>query len=129
MALLEGRSSEDEELDDDEFIEKIRSQEASREKGIHEIFEPDELQKRFYTDKDKKIRMTDCPERFQLRRIPVAPAGNLDQPDNQELRNESRWILMEAFYNHNISDQRTNKQKEKQRIDRMTENQVVMQND
>merc|ERR1712183_1127759 len=41
MALLEGRSSDDEELDDDEFIEKIRSQEASREKGIHEIFEPD----------------------------------------------------------------------------------------
>jgi len=47
---------------------------------IFDEYEPDELAKRHYTDRDNEIRNTDIPERMQLREPPVIP---LDESTNE----------------------------------------------
>ena len=95
----------DEEESDEEYFDRKTREKSSKEKSIFEIYEPDDLQKGYYTEKDKEIRLQDVPERFQTRRIPVQSAGTMEQADAQELQNEARWIINQAFSTQTISKQ------------------------
>ena len=63
------------------------------------MFEPSELERGHFTDRDHEIRMADMPERFKLRRIPVCP------PEEGELDEEAEWVYKYAFVTANISRQ------------------------
>lgn len=51
------------------------------------------------TDRDQDIRITDMPERFQLRSLPVTPAKD------EELEEEAAWIYKKAFCDGPLSRQ------------------------
>ena len=51
------------------------------------------------TIEDNKIKVTDIPERFQLRNVPVKPA------EEAELLEEAEWIYKQAFMQPPISQQ------------------------
>ncbi len=56
--------SELEDLDDEEEIERRRKKKTKKKREVKTIFdayEPDELERRHYTDKDNEIRNTDIP--------------------------------------------------------------------
>ena len=40
---------------------------VSKNRSIYDVYEPSELERSHLTDKDKLIRITDIPERFQVR--------------------------------------------------------------
>ncbi len=63
------------------------------------VFEPSELQRGYFTDVDQEIRVTDMPERFQLRGIPVSPTAE------GELQEEAEWIHKYAFSTPPVSRQ------------------------
>ena len=52
-----------------------------------QVFEPHELERGHFTDLDQEIRLTDMPERFQLRSLPVTPL------DEGEVEEEAKWIF------------------------------------
>jgi hypothetical protein len=110
----EGRVEEDE---DGNVIPRRRSKatahhQKSRRRNRHllqhkleDLFEPDELEKNFMTERDQQIRMEDKPERFMLRgSFPVT-----SEPDEAELEREAEWIYTHAFSaasaTHTISKQ------------------------
>lgn len=64
-----------------------------------QIFEPAELERGYMTVEDNKIKVTDIPERFQLRNIPVKSA------EEAELLEEAEWIYKQAFMQPPISNQ------------------------
>ncbi|XP_015682945.1 transcription elongation factor SPT6 [Protobothrops mucrosquamatus] len=66
-------------------------------RSIFEIYEPSELESSHLTDQDNEIRVTDMPERFQLRSIPVKSA------EDDELEEEADWIYRNAFAMPTIS--------------------------
>ncbi|XP_070591606.1 LOW QUALITY PROTEIN: transcription elongation factor SPT6 [Erythrolamprus reginae] len=66
-------------------------------RSIFEIYEPSELESSHLTDQDNEIRVTDMPERFQLRSIPVKSA------EDEELEEEADWIYRNAFAMPTIS--------------------------
>jgi transcription elongation factor SPT6 len=68
---------------------------------VYDLFEPVELERRHFTDKDDEIRVKDIPERFQLRSYPVIP----EDEEGNELKYESDWIYRNAFSASPISDQ------------------------
>lgn len=63
------------------------------------MYEPAELEKGHMTVSDNKIKVTDVPERFQLRSVPVQPAVEA------ELDEEAEWIYKQAFMEMPISQQ------------------------
>lgn len=63
------------------------------------MYEPSELERGHFTDKDNEIRATDIPERFQLRNIPITAA------EDGELDEEAEWIYKHAFAAPTISSQ------------------------
>ncbi|KAH8236737.1 hypothetical protein KR026_009703 [Drosophila bipectinata] len=93
---------------DDEFVdggeERVKKK-GHKKKGptktIFDIYEPSELRRGFFTDLDNEIRMTDIPERMQLREVPVTPVpeGSL------ELDEEAEWIYRFAFCKKTVSEQ------------------------
>uniref|UniRef100_A0A4W3JZH9 SPT6 homolog, histone chaperone and transcription elongation factor n=1 Tax=Callorhinchus milii TaxID=7868 RepID=A0A4W3JZH9_CALMI len=90
---------EDEELGEGETRarpKKTAKKRVSR-RSIFEIYEPSELESSHLTDQDNEIRVTDMPERFQLRGIPVKPA------EDDELEEEAEWIYRNAFSTPSIS--------------------------
>ena len=51
------------------------------------------------TDKDNEIRLTDIPERFQIREIPIKPT------EDEELEEEAEWMYKHVFLDLPISIQ------------------------
>uniref|UniRef100_A0A4D5R9G5 Transcription elongation factor SPT6 n=1 Tax=Scolopendra viridis TaxID=118503 RepID=A0A4D5R9G5_SCOVI len=78
---------------------KKSARKKSTKKSIFEVYEPSELERGHFTDKDNEIRVTDIPERFQLRGEPVTGA------EEDELREEAEWIYKFAFCTPAISTQ------------------------
>lgn len=58
---------------------------------MSQIYEPIELEQSHYTDFDHEVRVTDMPERFQLRTVPICPT------EEGELDEEAEWIYRHAF--------------------------------
>ena len=44
-----------------------KSQKKSHKRSIYDVYEPSELERSHFTDKDKMIKVVDVPERFQVR--------------------------------------------------------------
>ncbi|GCB62536.1 hypothetical protein scyTo_0000044, partial [Scyliorhinus torazame] len=90
---------EDEELGEGET--RVRPKKTTKKRvsrrSIFEIYEPSELESSHLTDQDNEIRITDMPERFQLRGIPVKPA------EDDELEEEAEWIYRNGFSTPTIS--------------------------
>ncbi|NWR80929.1 SPT6H factor, partial [Centropus unirufus] len=80
---------------------RVRPKKATKKRvsrrSIFEMYEPSELESSHLTDQDNEIRMTDMPERFQLRSIPVKNA------EDDELEEEADWIYRNAFATPTIS--------------------------
>jgi len=62
-----------------------------------QLYEPIELERSHYTDFDQEVRVTDMPERFQLRTVPICPT------EEGELDEEAEWIYRQAFSTPPIS--------------------------
>jgi len=58
---------------------------------VWQLYEPIELEQSHYTDFDQEVRVTDMPERFQLRTVPICPT------EEGELDEEAEWIYRHAF--------------------------------
>ncbi|CAL8073118.1 unnamed protein product [Orchesella dallaii] len=93
-------NEENEEEEEDEYEgeenrivrrENMQSRRSQKMKSIVEIYEPHELERAGFTDKDLKIKNQDIPERMQLRSVPITPA------DEAELDEEADWIFKLAF--------------------------------
>ncbi|NXX65199.1 SPT6H factor, partial [Spizella passerina] len=84
---------------------RVRPKKAAKKRvsrrSVFEMYEPSELESSHLTDQDNEIRMTDMPERFQLRSIPVKSA------EDDELEEEADWIYRNAFATPTISLQET----------------------
>lgn len=100
----------DEEMEEEEYEDeeeegenrprpKKTSRKRQTKKSIFEVYEPVELERGHFTDRDNEIRTTDIPERFQLRAVPVTPAPE------EEIAREAEWIYKQAFGNPTISVQ------------------------
>ena len=66
------------------------------------MYEPSELERGHFTDKDQEIRITDLPEQFLQRTYPVEPR------EAAELEKEAKWIYQQAFITRTISKQVSN---------------------
>ena len=64
-----------------------------------QIYDPTELERSHLTLEDNRIKITDIPERFQLRAVPI------QQVSNTELEEEAEWIYKQAFMQPPISQQ------------------------
>ncbi|XP_072909557.1 transcription elongation factor SPT6 [Hemitrygon akajei] len=97
--LEEEYEFEDEELGEGET--RVRPKKTAKKRvsrrSIFEIYEPSELESSHLTDQDNEIRVTDMPERFQLRAIPVKSC------EDEELEEESEWIYRNAFSTPTVS--------------------------
>ncbi len=67
---------------------------------IYDVYEPSELERGHFLERDGEIRVTDKPERFQTRPIPVQPPE-----DDGELEEEAEWVYEQAFVKMPISKQ------------------------
>uniref|UniRef100_A0A674ITX0 Transcription elongation factor SPT6 n=1 Tax=Terrapene triunguis TaxID=2587831 RepID=A0A674ITX0_9SAUR len=96
--LEEEYEYEDEEAEGEIRVrpKKTAKKRVSR-RSIFEMYEPSELESSHLTDQDNEIRVTDMPERFQLRSIPVKSA------EDDELEEEADWIYRNAFATPTIS--------------------------
>ena len=63
------------------------------------MYEPSELERGHFTDKDQEIRITDLPEQFLQRTYPVVAR------EAPELEQEAKWIYQQAFVTRTISKQ------------------------
>ena len=95
----EDEYEDEEEGEDGEPRKKKPGRKKASKKSIFDVFEPSELERGHFTDKDNAIRAADFPERFQLRRVPVTEA------DDAELEEEADWIYKQAFATSCISQQ------------------------
>ena len=64
------------------------------------MYEPSELERGHFLEKDSEIRVTDKPERFQIRSIPVQASER-----DAELELEAEWVYEHAFVKFPISKQ------------------------
>ena len=71
-------------------------------KTIFDIFDPNDLALGHYTDQDHEIRITDIPERMQLRAVPVTAVPE----DSDELDREAEWIYKKGFTEPTLTQQR-----------------------
>ncbi|KAK1116660.1 hypothetical protein K0M31_018202 [Melipona bicolor] len=104
---------EEEEEEEDEYIQdeiedrRKRSEKNFKKKSIRksifELYEPSELIRGHFTDVDNEIRITDIPERMQIRAVPVIPTAE----GSDELDFEANWIYKQAFCQPTISIQDT----------------------
>ncbi|XP_018496136.1 LOW QUALITY PROTEIN: transcription elongation factor SPT6-like, partial [Galendromus occidentalis] len=99
-------SKEEEDNEDEEEGDQVRvksdvtRKKAPAKKSIFDVFEPIELERGHFTDRDQEIRATDEPERFQLRSVKVTPA------DEIEIAEEAEWIYRQCFQKSTISVQK-----------------------
>ena len=101
---------DDEDAYEDETEEGAGDEEAPRKnrkragrKSIFDIYEPSELEKSHLTDRDKKIREQDVPERFLTRRTPIR-----ETIDDAEIEEEAEWIYTMAFNTNTLTIQKAN---------------------
>ena len=86
-------------------------------KKIYDVYEPEDLERGFYTDYDKFLRDTDQPERFADRTVAVEDCDCMNEDAftelsqykkldaiERELEREARWILENAYSEH-LTDQ------------------------
>ena len=78
---------------------KKHRKKAKKKTGIYDLYEPSELERGHFLEKDAEIRVTDMPERFQTRSIPVKPS------EEGELEEEAEWVFEHAFVKSPISKQ------------------------
>ena len=78
---------------------KRKRRKAKKKTGIYDLYEPSELERGHFLEKDAEIRVTDMPERFQTRSIPVKPS------EEGELDEEAEWVFEHAFVKSPISKQ------------------------
>ena len=71
-------------------------------KTIFDIFDPNDLALGHYTDQDHEIRITDIPERMQLRAVPVTAVPE----DSDELDREAEWIYKYGFTQPTLTTQK-----------------------
>lgn len=104
--------------EDDEYGEPRRKKKTSaNKKKIYDVYEPEDLERGFYTDYDAFLRDQDLPERFLDRAQAVEDCecmnedtwGELSQIKKldaieRELEKEARWIYDNAFGTH-LTDQ------------------------
>lgn len=92
---LEDRSdiSESDDYDDEEYHERRKKGKKKKKTTIFDKFEPYDLAMGHYTDKDQEIRLTDVPERMQLRTVPVTTVSD----ESDELDREAEWIYKHGF--------------------------------
>ena len=104
--------------EDDEYGEARRKKKSStNKKKIYDVYEPEDLERGFYTDYDVFLREQDLPERFLDRAQAVEDCecmqeeawGEMSQIKKldaieRELEKEARWIYDNAFGAH-ITDQ------------------------
>ena len=104
--------------EDDEYGESRRKKKSSaNKKKIYDVYEPEDLERGFYTDYDVFLREQDLPERFLDRAQAVedcecmaeeawAEMSQIKKLDaiERELEREARWIYENAFGAH-ITDQ------------------------
>lgn len=97
---------DDEQEDGAEARQRAKKSAKQRAKRttIFDVFEPSELERSHFTDRDQEIRAADMPERFQLRGIPVCPT------EKGELKEESEWIYKLAFSQPPLSHQENSEQ-------------------
>ena len=77
-----------------------KSRVAKKKSTIYDVYEPSELERGHFLEKDAEIRVTDKPERFQVRSIPVQALDN-----DTELEQEAEWVYDYAFIKLPISKQ------------------------
>ena len=78
---------------------KRHRRKAKKKTGIYDLYEPSELERGHFLERDAEIRVTDMPERFQTRSIPVKPS------EEGELEEEAEWVFEHAFVKFPISKQ------------------------
>ncbi|OAF72048.1 Transcription elongation factor SPT6 [Intoshia linei] len=78
--------------DDLEDLEKTKF-------NLNNIFEPYEMDRLEKSQKNVEISVSDIPERFQLRKYPVATV------DMEEIEEEAEWIKLNYFYTKSLSSQ------------------------
>jgi hypothetical protein len=72
-----------------------------RAKNLKGYFEPEEIQDHYQTEDDKLIIEKDEPERLQLR------FKNRQIPDNQELIEETSWLVEKIMVKNSITSRDT----------------------
>lgn len=78
-----------------------------RRKDLKGYFNPEEIEERFQTERDKMIVEKDEPERFQLR------FRNRHMPDNPELIEETNWLVERIMIKNNITSKDTSNLKKR----------------
>ena len=73
----------------------VKKRRRKKGKSIYETYEPAELERSHLTDVDQTIRMTDVPERFQLR--PGGAVIPLEDNEDVELADEAAWVYQKLF--------------------------------
>ncbi|VEL38241.1 unnamed protein product [Protopolystoma xenopodis] len=115
------RRGEDQDFDDEAYEEDFEEDEKSAkrkgkaragrvnlrqrkgsvdEQRVYELFDPSDLERAFYGQIDERIRKTDIPERFQLRRVPlrhIDPGSPSYSTNLRELVDEADWIYKSTF--------------------------------
>ncbi len=94
--------SENSDLDGESAAPRKKKKTRTRKKKstIYDVYEPSELERGHFLERDTEIRVTDQPERFQVRSIPVQP------PENEaELEQEAEWVYEHAFMEMPVSKQ------------------------
>ena len=64
------------------------------------MYEPSELERGHFLERDAEIRITDKPERFQVRSVPIKASET-----DTELEEEAEWVYESAFVELPISKQ------------------------
>ena len=92
-------SDPESEVGDTPRPKKRRRGKSKKKTGIYDLYEPSELERGHFLERDAEIRVTDMPERFQTRSIPVKPS------EEGELEEEAEWVFEHAFVKSPISKQ------------------------
>lgn len=72
-------------LDQPDIMQSDERDYSKQPKTLEEIYEPAEVAEKMFTSNDDQIRITDLPERTQLR-------GTYTTPDEAELELEAKWM-------------------------------------
>lgn len=87
--------------DGDKFLDEDGDMDDERTNDLKGYFEPEEIQSRYQTEDDKAVIEKDEPERLQLR------FKNRPIPDNQELIEETNWLVEKIMVKNGITSKDT----------------------
>ena len=70
VCVVQYLSGEEDEEDDHEGRSqrrrRMKLRKAKKKTSIYDVYEPSELERGYFTERDNDIRVTDVPERFQV---------------------------------------------------------------